>query len=191
MVIQTPSPNFSKSKYTKIGVQLHKTIGLMPWTLQWLRNPKSFASSHYLIAKDGTIYQLVQLKDRAWSSGRIRGVSERAKRVMLKTRWGSWVKPGNYLIQVEFECLKWETYTEEQYKSIVFLCNGFDFDVTETNLLTHRDTYSVKPNLEKERREILKRLGKKNECDSQPLVLDNWGQLGIRVEDGSIILYKK
>ncbi len=191
MIIQSPSPNFSSSKYKKVGVQLHATIGLMPGTLNWLRNPRSFASAHYLVTKDGTIHQLVQLKDRAWTSGRIGGVSERAKRIMLRTLWGSYVKPGHYLIQIEVECLKGETYTEEQYQSIVELCNQFDFDVTENNLITHRDTYSIKPNLEKERTEILKRLGTINKCDSQPLVLNNWGQLSIKVVEGRIILSKK
>lgn len=109
----------------------------------------------------------------------------------MKTQWGTWVKPGHFLIQVEFECLANETYTEKQYDSMVWLCNQFSFDVTEENLLTHKDTAIDKPDLEEERRQILIRLSPKNPCDSQPLVLDNWGQLGIKVEEGKIILFKK
>jgi len=191
-IIQKPSPNFSTSNYTKIGVQIHKTLGLMPSTLEWLRNPRSFSSSHYLVAKDGVVYQLVQLKNRSWSSGRISNPTERAKKIMIKTLWGSYVKPGHYLVQIEVECLENETYTEKQYKSLVSLCNSFDFDVTEENFITHQDTASYKPNLEAERTEILKRLGgETSPCDSQPLVLNNWSQLGIKVEGGKIILFKK
>ena len=70
-VIQSSSPNFSATMYSKIGVQLHKTLGLMPGTLDWLRNPDSQASAHYLITKLGVIHQLVSTEKRSWTSGRI------------------------------------------------------------------------------------------------------------------------
>lgn len=157
-IIQSPSPNFSKSNHKKIGVQIHKTLGLMPGTLSWLRNPRAYVSAHYLITKKGDIHQLVQLKDRSWSSGRINRPSERAKRIMKRTLWGSWVKPGHYLVQVEFECLFSETYTEKQYESAVWLFKQFDFDITETNFLEHQDTAIDKPDLDIEREELLRRL---------------------------------
>ncbi len=191
-IFQTPSPNFSRSSYTKIGVQIHKTLGLMPGTLSWLRNPRAFASAHYLITKGGIIYQLVQLKDRSWTSGRISRPSQRARDIMVKNNWGGYVKPGHYLVQIEAECLLHENYTEKQYESVVWLCNQFEFDVTKENLLTHTDTASYKPDLEKERAEILKRLGGESDpCDSKPLVLSSWSQLGIKVEEGRITLFKK
>ncbi len=190
-ILQTPSPNFGKSKYPKIGVQIHKTLGLMPWTLKWLRNPRAFASAHFLIVKDGTIYQLVQIKDRAWSAGRIWRPSKRAKKIMLKNKLGLYVKPGKYLIEIEYECLLNEIYTEAQYKSSVWLFNQFPFDITEDNFLTHQDTCSYKPNLERERREILTRISKPDECDSRRLVLDNWRQLRIKIDNGKIILAKE
>jgi len=189
-IIQSPSPNFQPSIYTKFGIQIHKTLGLMPETLAWLRNPRAWVSSHYLIAKNGDIHQLVQLKDRCWASGRINRPSQRAKNIMLKTRWGGYVKPGHYLIQIEFECLLNETYTEEQYQSAVWLFGQFGFDITEENFLTHRDTAIDKPNLEEERFEILRRLKEPDECDSKRLVLDNWKQFGVKVENGKIIIFK-
>lgn len=192
-ITQLPSPNFSTSKYTTIGVQIHKTLGLMPSTLEWMRNPVSYASAHYLITKKGEIIQMVQLKDRPWSAGRITTskLTERAKNIMVKNYWGGYVKPGHYLVQIEYECLLHETYTEKQYEASTWLLNQFDFEVVEENFLTHKDTAIDKPDLEKERKEILKRLYKPDNCDSKPLVLDNWGQLGIKVEDGKIIIFKK
>jgi len=130
----------------------------MPSTLGWLRNPWSFASAHYLITKKGEIHQLVQLDKRSWSSGRISGPSDRAKKIMLKTLAGTYVKPGEYLVQIEFECLLDETFTEEQHRAVLWLCKTFDFTVTKNNFLTHKDTASDKPDLETERTEILKRL---------------------------------
>ena len=189
-IIQSPSPNFSTSKYTKIGVQIHKTLGLMPWTLKHLQKHTTWVSAHYLITKTGDIHQLVQLKDRPWSSGIISRPSERAKKIMMKTAWGTYVKPGHYLIQIEYECLHHETYTEKQYEASVWLFNQFPFDVTDDNFLEHQDTAIHKPELEKERAETLKRLNVPNECDSKRLVLENWGQLRLKTEDGKIILYK-
>ena len=169
-IIQSPSPNFSTSKYTKVGVQIHKTLGLMPSTLGWLRNPIAWASCHFLITKSGDIHQLVQTKDRSWSSGRINRPSERAKKIMLKTIWGSYVKPGHYLIQIEYECLLHETFTEKQYEASVWLFNQFSFDITEDNFLEHQDTAVDKPELEKERAETLRRLYVPKESDSTRLV---------------------
>ena len=142
----------------------------MPGTLNWLQNPESQSSSHYLIAKDGTIYQLVYLKDRSWSSGRINKPSTRGKKMM--SRYPQNTKPGEYLIQIEVECLEHETYTEAQYTSIVWLMqNVFDFDTSAENLLTHQDTASYKPHLEAERTHILKMLGNNNQVTIAILLL--------------------
>ena len=82
-------------------------------------------------------------------------------------------KPGEYLIQIEVECLEHETYTEKQYEAITWLCQQFDFKVKDWNLLTHQDTASYKPHLEKERLNILRRLS------GGDLLL--WLQLKLRV----------
>ncbi len=194
-IIQSPSPNFSISKYTKIGIQIHKTLGLMPSTLEWMRNSRSWVSAHYLITKKGEIHQLVQLKDRSWSAGRIttRSLSDRAKKIMIKTIWGTYVKPGHYLVQVEYECLLNETFTEQQYEASSWLYSQLGFDIEKDKFLTHQDTAIDKPDLEKERKEIIRRLFyiPEDPCDSKPLVLDSWRQLGITVEAGKIILFKK
>lgn len=157
-IIQSPSPNFSDSTYKKFGVQIHKTLGLMPHTLQWLRNPNSLSSAHYLITKNGTIHQLVQLDKRSWTSGRINKPSERAKKIMLLYPSGTYVPPDHYLVQIEFECLLAQTYTEAQYQAAVWLFKQFAFGVTEENFLEHQDTAIDKPDLDAERSEILNRL---------------------------------
>ncbi len=159
-VIKKQSPNFSKSFYSKIGCQIHKTLGTS--SLGWLTDPKSQASAHLLISRDGTVYELVDGKDRAWSSGRINQPSKRAKDIMLKTLWGSYVKPGHYLWQIEFECLANETFTDEQYNSFIRYAKENNLPVIPMLFLTHEDTAIDKPNLEKERNEILKRYQKQD-----------------------------
>lgn len=50
-------------------VVLHHTGGALKPSLDWLRNPNSGASTHYLIAKVGPIYQLVSDVNVAWHGG--------------------------------------------------------------------------------------------------------------------------
>ena len=160
-IIQSPSPNFSLTTHEKIGVQIHKTLGLMPWTLKWLQNPIAQASAHFLFARNGDVHQLVQLGNRAWSAGRIYEVSNRAKKIMKKDWVGRWVQPGHYLVECEFECLSNQTFTEEQYKSVTWLFKNEEllgFKVTDENFLEHQDTASYKPELDPERAEILRKI---------------------------------
>lgn len=187
IIIKSPSPNYSRTNYTKKGVMIHKTLGLMPWTLRWLQNPVSFASAHYLIAKNGDVHELVSIDNRAWSAGRISQPSERAKKIMIKDGSGAYVKPGHYLIQIEYECLLNETYTDNQYDSSIKLFKTFPFQVTTENLLTHKDTAIDKPDLENERIELLKRLSSQEDCE---LILAHWGELRAKFENGKIVLYK-
>lgn len=160
MIQKSPSPNFSSTTQTKIGAQIHKTLGLMPGTLQWLQNPQSQASAHFLVTKAGVIHQLVDTKNRAWTAGRISNPSKRGLKIMQQV--GLDVKPGEYLIQIEVECLEEETYTERQYESIVRLIETFDFKIESWNFLTHQDTAIDKPHLEPERLIILHTLQKRS-----------------------------
>lgn len=190
-IIQKPSPNYNNTLYSKVGVMIHKTLGTN--SLGWLRNPKSYASAHLLFARDGTVYQLVQYTKRAWSAGRMTPdkFTERAKKIAKKTIFGSYVKPGEYLIQCEFECLSNEKFTQAQYNSATEVFKSFPFEVNKDNLVTHKDFTWDKPLLEKQRTEILKRLHSETPEAPQQLILDNWQQLRIKVERGKIILTKK
>lgn len=157
-IIQSPSPNFSNSTYKKIGVQIHKTLGLMPYALTWLQNPRAQVSAHYLITKLGEIHQLVQLNKRSWSAGRINRPSERAKKIMKKYLWGFYVQPGHYLIQIEFECLLEEDFNTLQYEAATWLMQQWDFKVMPEYFLEHQDTAIDKMDLYPQRKEILNRL---------------------------------
>lgn len=151
-IIQAPSPNFSRSNYMKVGLQIHKTLGTN--SLGHLRDPKSQSSANALIARDGTVYELVDGKARAWSSGRINQPSKRAKRVMLKN-FGLYVKPGHYLWQIEFECQAHETFTDAQYEAFIEYAKERKIPMSPLFFLTHKDTAIDKPDLELERQVIL------------------------------------
>lgn len=50
-------------------VVLHATVIDLRPTLMHLTNPRSTVSSHYVVDRDGTVYQLVDIEKRAWHAG--------------------------------------------------------------------------------------------------------------------------
>lgn len=202
-IIQSPSPNKSSGEgYDKTVLMIHKTLGLMPWTLKWLQNPQAQVSAQYIITKTGIIYQLVQNKDMAWHAGRVNNPSARGKRVMLKTNWGSYVNPNKYCIGVENEALINDTWTKPQLKANIWLFKqlrddpNVAFDGSEDHFITHRDTANDKPDLESWRDKILKSVlvPDKNGDDDREckkIILDNWRQFGLELKGGKIILFKR
>lgn len=65
------SPNYnSRPAGTKISaIVLHTTEGAWPSDAEWMCNPSSDVSCHYVIAPDGKIYELVDPANRAWHAG--------------------------------------------------------------------------------------------------------------------------
>lgn len=66
-----PSPNFTPGRDGQAvkAIVDHITGGAGGPSLDWLTNPASKVSSHYLIMRYGTIYQLVKEEDTAWGCG--------------------------------------------------------------------------------------------------------------------------
>jgi hypothetical protein len=50
-------------------VVLHATVGSLTATLGWFGNPDSGVSAHYVVAKDGRVFQMVEEKDLAHHAG--------------------------------------------------------------------------------------------------------------------------
>ncbi|HEX7855490.1 MAG TPA: N-acetylmuramoyl-L-alanine amidase [Sphingobium sp.] len=70
-LIETPSPNFDDRSLPITMLVLHYTG--MPdaqSAIQWLANPASKVSSHYLVTEDGNIVRMVDETKRAWHAGR-------------------------------------------------------------------------------------------------------------------------
>ncbi len=69
--IQTPSPNFDERTLPITMLVLHYT-GMQdaPSAINWLANPESKVSAHYVVTEDGQIIQMVDEADRAWHAGR-------------------------------------------------------------------------------------------------------------------------
>jgi N-acetylmuramoyl-L-alanine amidase len=64
------SPNFDKRPSgPPYMIVIHDTEGSFESSLQWLTDPASQVSAHYLIDLSGPIYRLVNESDRAWHAG--------------------------------------------------------------------------------------------------------------------------
>ena len=72
-LIETPSPNFDDRSAPITMIVLHYTG--MPdaaSAIQWLANPASRVSSHYVVTEDGNVVRMVDEAKRAWHAGRSR-----------------------------------------------------------------------------------------------------------------------
>jgi len=71
VVTSHQSPNYNSRNGTPIdAVIIHHTASdNCSGTLSWFKNPSSQVSAHYVIDKDGTIYQMVGDEKRAWHAG--------------------------------------------------------------------------------------------------------------------------
>lgn len=64
------SPNHSSRDGHPVRVCIvHASVGMLQSTLNWLCNPAARVSSHYVISKAGTVYQLVPETLAAWHAG--------------------------------------------------------------------------------------------------------------------------
>ncbi|MBI2632134.1 N-acetylmuramoyl-L-alanine amidase [Candidatus Pacearchaeota archaeon] len=66
------TPNYNRGRTGNIeGIIIHSTEGLGDGVLNWLKNPQSKASAHYLIKEKGEIIRLVKEGDTAWHAGKM------------------------------------------------------------------------------------------------------------------------
>jgi len=109
-IIQSPSPNFSERDGFKPEIIVtHCTEGVYPGDLNWLTSVQSQVSSHYLVAPDGKIHQLVDEKKAAWHAGLIVNPTFQG----LKPG----INPNKYSIGIEVSLLPPAIMTEPQKKS--------------------------------------------------------------------------
>ncbi|MDX3910017.1 MAG: N-acetylmuramoyl-L-alanine amidase [Sphingobium sp.] len=78
-MIETPSPNFDERSAPVTMLVLHYTG--MPdaaSAINWLANPESKVSAHYVVTEDGQVIRMVAEDKRAWHAGKShwRGMSD-------------------------------------------------------------------------------------------------------------------
>nr|MBA2461899.1 N-acetylmuramoyl-L-alanine amidase [Actinomycetota bacterium] len=64
--------NFTKAHRSPESLEsivVHVTEGAFWGSVQWLKNPRAHASSHFIVSRGGKIIQLVHVSDIAWHAG--------------------------------------------------------------------------------------------------------------------------
>lgn len=172
------TPNYAAGPAKKTAVVLHLTLGAYKGAVEWLCNANrpNRSSAHYVIGRnEGEMVQLVKLADVAWHAGGVSNPNDRAKRIMLKNRDGSYVNPNQYTIGIELAAgydvdkdgvvePNENDITEWQYRTLAELVKSFagnpetGFVLDEKNIVIHGDIADYKEKPEAVRTELLKRL---------------------------------
>ncbi len=138
------TPNYTQGRSGKkiIAIVNHITAGAYPGCLTWMQNPKSKASAHYLITKDGKVLQLVKEGDTAWHAGEVK-----------KPKWKLYdgTNPNRYTIGIEHEGFPETGITEAQYQATLWLQKQlvakYNIPVDEEHIIGHYRIDSVnRPN---------------------------------------------
>ncbi|HEX7324379.1 MAG TPA: N-acetylmuramoyl-L-alanine amidase [Rhodanobacteraceae bacterium] len=123
-----PSPNFNQRKPFLIVLHFTQEASVQQalHTLK-TRNPGGPVSAHFLVARDGHIYQLVAGKDRAWHAG--------------AGRWGTITDVNSASLGIEIDNTGDETYTPVQIgallKLLTSLCDRWH--IPRTQIIGHED----------------------------------------------------
>lgn len=143
-----PSPNFTAGRKGNkiIAIVDHITAGLMPGCLSWMCNPVAKASAHYLVTRQGKIYQLVKDADTAWHAGAVN-----------RPNWAlySGGNPNHCTLGIEHEGYREQSgdgnLTEMQYQASLWLhkqlINKYNLPIDDNHILGHYRIDSVnRPN---------------------------------------------
>lgn len=85
-----PTQNRGAADLQPLYLIMHYTAGLsLSGTINWFENPEAQASAHFVIGRDGTVVQMVELNRRAWHAG--------------VSKWGELVGMNAYSIGIELD----------------------------------------------------------------------------------------
>ena len=121
-----PSPNFGERRPN--FVIIHHTIDeTLDQALRTLINPHKEVSSHYLIGRDGAVYQLVDERARAWHAG--------------DSLWGSDRDLNSSSIGIELDNNGEEPFADKQISSLLALLKDLRqrYAIPSENFLGHAD----------------------------------------------------
>lgn len=123
-----------------IAIVYHCTDDLnLQNTVSWFQNPNSEASSHFVIDRDGVVYQFVSSKDASWTNGdwKVGGVAGYRRDIeWLAKAIDAGHNVNDYTISYEFVATPATPPTQAQYDSAIKLSRYF----------CHPKVLSINPN---------------------------------------------
>lgn len=148
MIPFKPSPNFTPGDINPLGYCLHGTLGNYDGAVNWLctpaekRNPISYSSAHFVIAKDGRAVQLVSIKDKSWHAGTVNNPSEFAKSVLPRNILGGFKNPNDSFIGIELEWFEGDYITQPQMAKLIEVIK--ECNIKDPVFIGHTDISSFK-----------------------------------------------
>ena len=120
------SPNFSDRKPNFVVIH-HTSDDTADQALRTFANPLRSVSAHYLVARDGSIYQLVDERARAWHAG--------------ESKWGAHSDINSASLGIELDNNGREPFAEAQIAALLRLLAdiGERYRIPAANYLGHAD----------------------------------------------------
>lgn len=121
-----PSPNFNDRRPAYVILH-HTTNDTAERALNTLTDPLREVSAHYLVGRDGRIYQLVDERRRAWHAG--------------ASRWGSDADLNSSSIGIELDNNGREPFPDAQIEALLVLLDDLKtrYRIPAENFLGHAD----------------------------------------------------
>lgn len=121
-----PSPNFDERRPSFVVIH-HTSSDTVADALRTLTSPRAQVSAHYLVARDGSIVQLVDERSRAWHAG--------------ESRWGSSFDVNSASIGIELDNNGREPYPQMQVDALLRLLSDLRqrYRLPSANFLGHSD----------------------------------------------------
>lgn len=120
------SPNFNLRRPSYVILH-HTTNDTAEQALRTLTDPLRQVSSHYLVGRDGRIFQLVDERFRAWHAGR--------------SRWGADADLNSSSIGIELDNNGYEPFPQPQIDALLQLLGDIKtrYKIRTENFLAHAD----------------------------------------------------
>ncbi len=120
------SPNFSERKANFVVIH-HTSDDSADQALRTLSNPLRAVSAHFLVARDGTIFQLVDERARAWHAG--------------ESKWGSNTDINSASLGIELDNNGREPFAQAQISALLRLLADIKerYRIPVANYLGHAD----------------------------------------------------
>jgi len=121
-----PSPNFDERRPNLVVIH-HTSDATREQALATLTDPAREVSAHYLVARDGTVYQLVDETKRAWHAG--------------VSRWGADTDVNSSSIGIELDNDGAEPFADAQLASLLALLADLKarYHIPTANFVGHGD----------------------------------------------------
>jgi len=121
-----PSPNFDERRPDMVVIH-HTSDDTPEQALATLADPLRQVSAHYLVARDGAIYQLVDERKRAWHAG--------------ISRWGAQTDVNSASIGIELDNDGEEPFADAQIAALLALLADLKarYDIPTANFVGHGD----------------------------------------------------